>query len=85
MLSKMCSQQFKSTCASVQSDQILRCPHEETLHPWLSKMRPVNILIRLRVHVQTDQNFCSSQRFEGTISDVLTSKYVSRLNLSKRA
>ena len=26
----------------------LRCPHEETLHPWLSKMRPVKILIRLR-------------------------------------
>ena len=24
------------------------CPHEETLHPWLSKMRPVKILIRLR-------------------------------------
>ena len=39
---------FKSACASVQSDQSLRCPHEETLHPWLSKMRPVKILIRLR-------------------------------------
>ena len=26
----------------------LRCPHEETLHPWLSEMRPVKILIRLR-------------------------------------
>ena len=26
----------------------LRCPHEETLHSWLSKMRPVEILIRLR-------------------------------------
>ena len=26
----------------------LRCPHEETLHPWLSKMRPVKTLIRLR-------------------------------------
>ena len=26
----------------------LRCPHEESLHPWLSKKRPVKILIRLR-------------------------------------
>ena len=26
----------------------LPCPHGETLHPWLSKMRPVNIQIRLR-------------------------------------
>ena len=26
----------------------IRCPHGETLHPWLSKMRPVKILIRLR-------------------------------------
>ena len=31
-----------------QSAQRLRCPHEETLHPWLSKMRPVKIPIRLR-------------------------------------
>ena len=33
---------------SAQSDQSLRCPHEETLHPWLPKVRPMNILIRLR-------------------------------------
>ena len=26
----------------------LCCPHEETLHPWLSKIRPVKVLIRLR-------------------------------------
>ena len=25
-----------------------RCPHEETLHTWLSKMRPAKIQIRLR-------------------------------------
>ena len=25
----------------------LRWPHEETMHPWLSKMHPVKILIRL--------------------------------------
>ena len=34
--------------AYVRSDQSLRCPHEETLHTWLSKIRPVKILIRLR-------------------------------------
>ena len=39
---------LKSTCASAQSYQTLRCPHEETLHPWLSKMHAVKILIRLR-------------------------------------
>ena len=32
----------------VRSDQSPRCPHEETLHPWLSKARPGKILIRLR-------------------------------------
>ena len=35
-----------STCTSVQSDSSFWCPHEETLHPWLSKMHPVKILIR---------------------------------------
>ena len=28
--------------------QRLRCPHEENLCPWLSKMRPVKILISPR-------------------------------------
>ena len=47
--SNMCvRQRLKSVCASTQSDQSLRCPHEETLHPWLSKICPVKILIRLR-------------------------------------
>ena len=47
--SDLCAlQRFKSACASAQFDQSLFCPHEETLHPWLSKMRPVKILIRLR-------------------------------------
>ena len=45
----ICAQRrHKSACASDQSDQSLRCPHEETLHPWLSKTCPVKILIRLR-------------------------------------
>ena len=39
---------LESACSSAQSDQILCYPHEETLHPWLSKMRLVKILIRLR-------------------------------------
>ena len=48
--SYMCAQQrLKSACASAQSDQCLRCPHEEALHPWLSEMRPVKILIRPRM------------------------------------
>ena len=33
---------------SAQSDQSLRCSHEETLNTCLSKMRLVKILIRLR-------------------------------------
>ena len=39
-------QRLKSARASAQSDQSRRCPQEETLHP---KMRPVKILIRLRL------------------------------------
>ena len=45
----MCAQRrLKSACASAQSDQNLCCPHEETLHPWLSRMRTTKIPIRLR-------------------------------------
>ena len=45
---KLCAQRrLKSTCASAQSDQSLRCPFEETLHLWLCKMHPLKILIRL--------------------------------------
>ena len=34
----MCAQRIlKSACASAQSDQSFRCPHKETLYPWLSK------------------------------------------------
>ena len=41
----MCAQwRLKSACAFAQSDQSLRCPHDETLHPWLSKMRKGKIL-----------------------------------------
>ena len=42
---------LKSACASAQSDQSLRRPYQESLHPWLSKVSPVKILIRLCVCV----------------------------------
>ena len=47
--SVMCAQRrLKSACASAKLDRNLRCPHKDTLHPWLSKLRQVKILIRLR-------------------------------------
>ena len=50
--SDLCAQRrLKSAYASAQSDQSLHCPHQETLHPWLSKMRPVKILISLRIWI----------------------------------
>ena len=39
---------FKSVCTSSQSDQSLRCLHEESLHHEVSSMRPAMILNRLR-------------------------------------
>ena len=37
----MCAgRRLKSDCAKAQSDLSLRCPHEETLYPWLSKGAP---------------------------------------------
>ena len=45
VLSLMCAQRrLTSVCASEQYNQSHRCPHEETLHPWLSKTCPVMIL-----------------------------------------
>ena len=44
----------KHTCSSIENTNqpalpsSLRCPHVETLHPRLSKVRPVKILIKLR-------------------------------------
>ena len=47
--SDMCAQRrLQSASASAQSDYSLHCPHEETLHSWLFKMRSVKIRIRLR-------------------------------------
>ena len=39
--SDICVQRrLRSACASAQSDQSLRRPHEETLHLWISKNTP---------------------------------------------
>ena len=54
---------LKSACVSVQSDH---CLQEETLQSWLSKMRPVKILISL--------NLYWALMSEGTFSDITTHK-----------
>ena len=47
--SDLCAQQsLKTNCVPRWPDQSLRCTHEETFHPRLSKMRLMMILIRLR-------------------------------------
>ena len=44
----VCAQRrFRSAWASAQSDQSLRCPHEESLGPWLPTERTAKTLIRL--------------------------------------
>ena len=58
---------FKSGCASPQSDQSLRSPHEETLHPLLSKILPVKIQIRF---AQSDLNLRWVHISEGTFSSI---------------
>ena len=58
---------LKSAYAFAQSDQSLRFPYEDTLHPLLSKMRPVKILIRLR---ESDLNLCWAHMSDGTITYV---------------
>ena len=40
---------LRPTKTQISSYQSLRCPHEQLLHPWLSKMRSLKILIKLRV------------------------------------
>ena len=54
---------------SAQFDQILRYPHEETLHPWLSKICLVKILIRLRECAGLFKSSLSANVL-GTFSDV---------------
>ena len=68
----MCAQQIlKSASASAQSDLCLHFPHEDNLYPWLSKMRPVKIRIRLRE--------CWEHTSEGTF---LTLRRIQFLTLS---
>ena len=52
---------------SAESDQSIRCPQVETLHPWIPKMHPVKILIRLR---ECNVNLRWVQMSGGTFSDV---------------
>ena len=45
-----------SAFASAQSNQNLHCPHEESLQSWLSKMRPVKILIRMHEYADWSES-----------------------------
>ena len=55
-----------SPCASAQSEQSLRCPYDEILRPWLSKMRPEKILIRLHECVGWSKSMLSAQTWPGS-------------------
>ena len=84
---------LKLTCAFAQCDQSLHCPHEETLHPWLFKMRPVTILIRLRECAGWSESLlgthfrkyvfwhCGSNKQCSFISDALTYSHVTWRNI----
>ena len=63
---------LKPACASAQFDQRLRCPHGETLHPWLSEMRPKKILILPRYDAQADLNLRLAHMSEGWFSECTT-------------
>ena len=66
----MCAERrFKLACASARSDQSLGCPHEETLHPWLSKTRSEKILIRLRECAGWSESSLGAQLSDGTFPD----------------
>ena len=53
----------------VQSDQSLCCSHEETLHTWVSKTRPMNILVTPR-ELQINLYLRLGYIIEGTFSDL---------------
>ena len=57
---------------SAQSDQRLHCPHEQTLHPWLSKTCAQWRFWSNRANAQADLNLCWVRMSEGTFSDVVT-------------
>ena len=68
---------------SENSDQRVHpcCLHEEILHPWLSKICPVKILIRLSS--QADLNLCWAHMSKGTFSDVVA-RLLNVKNLCKK-
>ena len=39
--SDISQRKLKSVIAFAQSGQNFHCPHDETLHPWISKMHPI--------------------------------------------
>ena len=59
----------ESACTSAQSDQSLCCLHEETLQPWLTKIRPVTILIRLCEYASWSESSLGAH-VQSTFSDV---------------
>ena len=62
------SNEDTSASVSAQSDQSLRSPNEESLHPWLSKKRTWKIL-----------NLRWAHRCEGTFSDVTAQIRINKL------
>ena len=52
---------LKSACASPQMDQSIGYLHEETLNPWLSKMCPVKIQIRVREYAVWSESSLGAQ------------------------
>ena len=52
----------------LQSDESHHCPYEETLHPWISKLHSVKILIRL--HERTGYVSMLGTHVRSTFSDV---------------
>ena len=61
MHSDLCAQQkLKSSFASAQSVQSLCCLHEETLHPCISKMHPVKLLMRLQEYTGFSKSLLGS-------------------------
>ena len=61
----------------------LRCPPEETRHPFLSNMRPVRFRSDC-AHAQADLNLRCAHMVEGTFSDLMTQIYPSVCMIKKK-
>ena len=78
----MCAQgRLKLACACAQTDQSLRCSHEETLHR-VAKTHPVKILIRLRECASWSESSLGAhvrryvfRRFRSSVSDIPLRKH----------